>query len=175
MSRDRDTEPPPRTPDRAEALAGWIERVFELFKTELKWSRSRTIDASKVSRAAVYKWYDPSEKGQFPEPASLDKFCSNLSQFINSPLLSPEVPYGILGWGKPGAVAAAMKKGREAETPTALEGKIRRAKLILKSKTLSDQEREKFRALLTGYERAYEGMLDQLIEEFERDIDPSRE
>jgi hypothetical protein len=175
MSRDRDNNETPRTPDRAEALAGWIDSVFDLFKTELKWSKSRTIEASGVSRAAVYKWYDPSERGQFPEPASLDKFCSNLSRFIHSPLLSPEVPYGILGWGKPGAVAAAMKKGREVETPTALEGKIRRAKLILKSKSLTPEQRAKFESMLRGYERAYEGMLDELIEEFERDIDPSRE
>ncbi|KPC69584.1 hypothetical protein ADL26_18055, partial [Thermoactinomyces vulgaris] len=106
-----------------------------------------------LSRKDLYRWLNPAEAPKNPKVETLQRICDGLG------LQYADVSEA-LGWTN----SASMSD---------LEGKIRRAKLILRSKSLSEQEREKFRSMLAGYERAYEGMLDQLIEEFERDIDPS--
>lgn len=67
---------------------------------------------------------------------------------------------------------AAGKRSAQApsETPASLEGKIERVDEILKSKSLTRVQRAKYRSMRASYDRAYGGMMDQLIEEFERDL-----
>lgn len=76
-------------------------------------------------------------------------------------------------------VAAGRRSGDERpkppETPASLEGKIRRARRILKSESLTPEQRARYQSMLAGYDRAYEGMLDHLLEEFERDIQGARD
>lgn len=69
----------------------------------------------------------------------------------------------------------SLRRTKPSDTPASLEGKIRRAKRILESESLTDEERDRYTALLAGYNRAYEGMLDYLIQELERDIQDSRD
>lgn len=146
-----DTPEPTPTQQR---LAKWWQGVVEAKEAE-GWSRSRISEKSGLSRKDLYRWLNPAEAPKNPKVETLQRICDGLG------LQYADVSEA-LGWTNPVSMGD-------------LEGKIKRARLILKSKSLSDQEREKFRAMLAGYERAYEGMLDQLIEEFERDIDPTRE
>jgi hypothetical protein len=170
MSRGNDKparKNPEWTPERAQGLADWVEAVFELFKSRKGWSRSKVIEKSGVSRSAVYHWKDTSENGQFPEPPVLDRFCSNLYQELASPLLDPSVPNGILGRGKPAALAGARVDALVAQTPTALEGKIRRVKMILKGRSLSPAQRERYEGMLGDFESAYERVIDTIIADLE--------
>jgi len=143
--------------------------VFTLFKDELRWSRSKVIQESGVSRSAVYRWKDSGDNGQFPEPELLDRFCSNLYRALPNPLLDPAVPYGILGWGRPASMAGARVEALAAKTPLDLEGKIRRAKLVLKGKTLTSLQRQKYEGMLRDFEAAYERVIDTIIDDLERD------
>lgn len=165
MSLGKDTV---RYPERAKAFARWIDQVFLLFKDRLDWSRSKVIEESGVSRSSVYRWKDISENGQFPDPEILDRFCANLYQKLKSPLLDPAVPYGILGWGKPRDMAASRVEALAEETPTALEGKIRRAKNVLKGHSLTPAQRERYEGMLRDFESAYERVIDTIIDDLER-------
>lgn len=168
MSPGKDIQPnPKRSPDRARALSAWIESVFILFRDEIGWSRSQVIRQSEVSKSAVYRWKDSSENGQNPEPELLDRFCANLHKKIESPLLDPAVPYGILGWGKPGSMAGARIEALLAATPTDLEGKIRRARKILQGDSLTPAQRERYKGMLTDFETAYERVIDTIIADLE--------
>lgn len=168
MSPGKDTQPTPeRNPDRARAMSAWIESVFILFRDQLDWSRSQVIKQSGVSRSAVYRWKDSTENGQNPEPQLLDRFCANLHKEIASPLLDPAVPYGILGWGKPGSMAGARLEALMASTPTDLEGKIRRARRILEGNSLTPAQRERYEGMLVDFETAYERVVDTIIAELE--------
>lgn len=69
----------------------------------------------------------------------------------------------------------SLKRTEPSDTPASLEGKIQRAKRILESESLTDEERDRYTALLAGYNRAYEGMLDHFIQELERNIQGSRD
>lgn len=173
MSRGKDTV---RYPERVEALAGWIDQVFAIFKERLRWSKSKVIDASGVSRASVYRWRDTSENGQFPEPESLDKFCANLYQHLPIPLLDPEIPYGILGWGKPGAMAAARVKGRsDGRQESDLDRQIRLIQARL-DQGPPDEERRRLERLLLRVKRRREEqreMDEELAEILGSEPDPS--
>lgn len=131
-----------------EAFAAWVRSVLASYK-ERGWSKSRVARESGVNRNDIDRWLN---QETFPLPQTVKRFCDGLG-------LDYAEPSRILGWSVEPEVAAAS-----------LEGKIRRAKLILKSKHLTDEQRTRYESMLRGYERAYEGMLDQLIEEFERDI-----
>lgn len=173
MSRGEDASAPRKntewTPKRAQDLAEWVEAVFLLFENQKGWSRSKVIGASGVSRSAVYRWKDPSANGQFPEPPLLDRFCANLYEHLESPLLDPSVPNGILGRGRPAATASARVDALVAQTPTALEGKIRRVKRILKGRSLTPAQRERYEGMLGDFENAYERVIDTII----ADLEPS--
>jgi transcriptional regulator with XRE-family HTH domain len=136
-----------------ENFAAWLQGVLDDFKAR-KISKSAVSRMSGVNRNDIDRWLN---QESFPRPQTLRRFCDGLD-------LDYAEPARILGWSP-----------QPEETTGSLEGKIRRAKLILKSKSLTPEQRGKFESMLRGYERAYEGMLDELIEEFERDIDPSRE
>lgn len=164
MSTGRDTV---RYPERAQAFAAWIDQVFALFQDRLEWSKSKVIKASGVSRSAVYRWRDTGENGQFPDPEILDRFCANLYRELPSPLLEPEIPYGILGWGKPGSMASARVDALAEQTPTALEGKIRRVRAILRGNSLTPAQREKYEGLLGDFETAYERVIDTIIDDLD--------
>lgn len=169
MSPGKDTQPTPeRDPERARAMSNWIESVFLLFQDQLEWSRSQVIDASGVSRSAVYRWKDKSSKGQNPEPSLLDRFCANLYKELPSPLLDPAIPYGILGWGKPRSMAGARIEALLAVPPTKLEGKIRRARNYLqKENSLTPAQREHLEGMLTDFEAAYERVVDTILADLE--------
>lgn len=156
--------------DRAEALAAWIEQVFTLFKNELRWSKSKVIKESGVSRSAVYRWKDTGENGQLPEPEILDKFCANLYRALPNPLLDPTVPYGILGWGRPASMASTRAKSlADEESFTVLDGKLRRVRAILRMSTLTDEQRAKYEAIKESGESAMEVLMDRIIADFERE------
>jgi transcriptional regulator with XRE-family HTH domain len=148
----------PHVRDTSEAaarrnFATWLQGVLDDFKVR-KVSKSAVSRMSGVNRNDIDRWLN---QESFPRPQTLRRFCDGLG-------LDYAEPARILGWSP-----------EPEETTGSLEGKIRRAKLILKSKSLTPEQRAKFESMLRGYERAYEGMLDELIEEFERDIDPTRE
>lgn len=166
MSPGKDNE---LVPDRAKALAAWIEQVFALFKERKGWSKEKVIQKSGVSRAAVFKWKTTGDSHQKPDPEMLDKFCANLHKELPSPLLDPAIPHSILGWGRPSSMAGARVEALAAQTPTALEGKIRRAKLVLRGQTLTPAQREKYEGMLRDFEAAYERVIDTIIEDLERD------
>lgn len=172
MSPGKDSE---LVPERAEALAAWIERVFALFKERKSWSKEKVIQKSGVSRSAVFKWKTTGDSRQKPDPEMLDRFCANLYREMPSPLLDPAVPYGILGWGRPSSMASARVEALAAQTPTDLEGKIRRAKLVLKGRSLTPAQREKYEGMLRDFEAAYERVIDTIIEDLERDQAPKGE
>lgn len=130
------------------AFAVWVQSVLDSYKTR-RWSKSKVARESGVNRNDIDRWL---KQETFPKPETVRRFCDGLG-------LDYAEPSRILGWSVEAPASAAS-----------LEGKIRRAKLILKSKTLTGEQRAKYESMLRGYERAYEGMLDQLIEEFERDI-----
>jgi hypothetical protein len=173
MSQPRETT---RTPERAVQFAYWLERVFKLFKNNLGWSQAKTMDASTVSSSAIFRWKDTSEKGQFPEPETLDRFCAKLYEKFPSPVLNPEVPYGILGWGKPASMAAERVEDARAHlSMTDLDIKINRVNIVLKGKFLDDEEREEYKTMLADLESAragilatYERTVDSILEELER-------
>lgn len=166
MSPGKDNE---LVPERAQAFAAWIEQVFALFKERKSWSKEKVIQKSGVSRSAVFKWKTPGDSRQEPDRRTLDIFCASLHKELPSPLLEPSVPYGILGWGKPRSMAGARVEALSAQTPTALEGKIRRAKSVLKGRSLTPAQREKYEGMLRDFEAAYERVIDTIIDELERD------
>lgn len=157
-------------------LANWLNQVFRLFKNNLGWSQQRTMSESTVSSSAIFRWKDTSEKGQFPEPETLDRFCATLYEKFASPLLNPEVPYGILGWGKPGAMAGArVEDARASLTMTELDRKINRLNIVLKGDFLEGHERDEFKRQLAEFEgaragilAAYERQVDNILDEIER-------
>jgi transcriptional regulator with XRE-family HTH domain len=134
-------------------FATWLQGVLDDFKSR-KISKSAVSRMSGVNRNDIDRWLN---QETFPRAQTLRRFCDGLG-------LDYAEPARILGWSP-----------QPEETTGSLEGKIRRSELILKSKSLTPEQRAKFQSMLRGYQRAYEGMLDELIEEFERDIDPSRE
>lgn len=166
MSPGKDNE---LVPERAKAFAAWIEQVFALFKEHKSWSKEKVIQKSGVSRSAVFKWKTPGDSRQEPDNKTLDMFCSSLHKELPSPLLDPSVPYGILGWGRPSSMAGARIEALSAQTPTALEGKIRRAKMVLRGRSLTPAQREKYEGMLRDFEAAYERVIDTIIEDLERD------
>lgn len=166
MSPGKDNE---LVPERAEALAAWIEQVFALFKERKSWSKEKVIQKSGVSRSAVFKWKTTAGSRRKPDPDLLDRFCANLHAELPSPLLDPSVPYGILGWGRPSSMAGARVEALAAQTPTALEGKIRRAKSVLKGRSLTPAQREKYEGMLRDFEAAYVRVIDTILEDLERD------
>ena len=145
-----DTPEPTPTQQR---LSKWWKGVVEAKESE-GWSRSRISEKSGLSRKDLYRWLNPAEAPKNPKVETLQRICDGLG------LQYADVSEA-LGWTTPVSIGD-------------LEGKIHRARLILRSKTLTEAQRDKFRAMLAGYERAYEGMLDEVIEEYERDIDPTR-
>jgi len=141
------------TNDEARArqnFATWLQGVLDDFKAR-KISKSAVSRMSGVNRNDIDRWLN---QETFPRAQTLRRFCDGLN-------LDYAEPARILGWSP-----------QPEDTTGSLEGKIRRARLILKSKSLSPERRAELTSLLRGYERAYEGMLDQFIEEFERDINP---
>jgi len=144
------------------AFSRWLKAKLNAMATEERVSLRKLLDDRGSNRANLYRWQALTDEVQGPQREQVDREFDKLG-------ISNEdraEPYSYLGW----IVAPS-----EGESMSALEGKIRRAKLILKSKSLDDAQRAKFESMLRGYERAYEGMLDELIEEFERDIDSTRE
>jgi len=158
VTHKRDTGGPTPEPTTEQArVAKWWGGVVAA-KEAKGWSRSKIADKAGLSRKDLYRWLDPAQAPKSPRSATIRRICEGL-----------EIDYAEA------AAAFGWTEKPAPDTPSQLEGKIRRARLILKSKSLTDEQRAKYESMLRGYERAYEGMLDELIEEFERDIDPSRE
>lgn len=70
-------------------------------------------------------------------------------------------------------IAAGKRSPEERpppEAPASLEGKVRRARAILNTETLTEQQRITYQALLDAYDRAYEEMLDQFFKRLEKDL-----
>jgi len=143
------------------AFSRWLKTKLDALARAEGVSLRKLMEDNGSNRANLYRWQKLTEEMDGPQREQVDREFDKLG----IPAEEREEPYGYLGW------AVALDEG---VTMSALEGKIRRAQLILKSKSLSEEERAKFKSLLRGYQRAYEGMLDELIEEFERDIDPTR-
>jgi hypothetical protein len=143
------------------AFSRWLKAKLDALARSEGVSLRRLMEDKGSNRANLYRWQKLTEGMDGPQREQVDREFDKL----DIPAEERAEPYGYLGW----AVASD-----EPTSISALEGKIRRARLILKSKSLTDEERAKFKSMLRGYERAYEGMLDELIEEFERDIDPTR-
>lgn len=157
MSRTRRGGPSRDLP----AFSRWLKAKLNALASAEGVSLRGLMEDKGSNRANLYRWQKLTDEMDGPQREQVDREFDKLG----IPDEEREEPYGYLGW----AVASD-----EGVTMSALEGKIRRSQMILKSKSLSDEERAKFKSLLRGYERAYEGMLDELIEEFERDIDPTR-
>lgn len=154
--RDTGGPLPEPTPEQAR-VAEWWGGVVAAKEAE-GWSRTKIADKAGLSRKDLYRWLDPAQAPKSPRSATIRRICEGLG-----------IEYAEA------AVALGWTEKPVPESPSQLEGKIRRAKLILRSKSLTEAQRAKYESMLRGYERAYEGMLDQLIEEFERDINPTRE
>ncbi len=158
MSKTRGSGPGRDLP----AFSRWLKVKLDALAREEGTSLRKLMEDKGSNRASLYRWQALTDQVQGPQREQVDREFDKLG-------ISNEEraePYGYLGW------IVASDEGADI---SALDGKIRRARSILRAKSLSDAERAKFESLLRGYERAYEGMLDQLIEEFERDIDPTRE
>jgi hypothetical protein len=89
MSQSHDT-----LEKREQELAAWLTSVAREKKRLYGWSTDDTIDHSSIDRATWYRWKKISKPGNMPRPQKLDEFCQSLG-------LAPEIPYGILGWGRP--------------------------------------------------------------------------
>lgn len=144
------------------AFSRWLKVKLDALAGAEGTSLRKLMEDKKSNRANLYRWQKLTEEMDGPQREQVDREFDKLG-ISNEERVEP---YGYLGW----TVVSS-----EGESMSVLEGKIRRAKLILKSKSLDEAQRAKFESMLRGYERAYEGMLDELIEEFERDIDPTRE
>lgn len=80
--------------ERERALATWLTDVAKEKKRLYGWTTDDTIDRSSIDRATWYRWKKISKPGNMPRPQKLDEFCESLG-------LVPEIPYSILGWGRP--------------------------------------------------------------------------
>lgn len=144
---------------RRRDLAAWFTRAVEA-KEALGWSRTRIAMKAGLNRKDLYRWLDPEEIPKSPRSATIRRICDGLN-------LDYSEPARIMGWD-------LLESGPSGGAPTALEGKIARARALLRT-NLSPAQRAEYEKMLAGYERVYERMLDDFFEQIEADIAQSRE
>jgi hypothetical protein len=123
---------------REQELARWLNWVAAEKKRLYGWNTDTTIERSSIDRATWYRWKKISKPGNVPRPVNLDEFCKSLG-------LDPEIPYRILGWGKPSPKPADLPP---SESP--LERQIR----LIKTRLDQDPPAEERRRLERVYVRA---------------------
>lgn len=145
---------------REAEMARWLSSVAAEKKRLYGWNTDETIDRSPIDRATWYRWKKISKPGNMPRPAKLDEFCSSLG-------LDPEVPYQILGWGRPSAKPAELPEPE----PIPADSLDRRIRLI-EARLDQDppaEERRRLETLLVRSRRARDleiERLDEALEEF---------
>jgi DNA-binding phage protein len=144
---------------RRRDLSAWFTRAIEA-KEALGWSRTRIAMKAGLNRKDLYRWLDPEEIPKSPRSATIRRICDGLN-------LDYSEPARIMGWD-------LLESGPSGGAPTALEGKIARARALLRT-NLSPAQRAEYEKMLAGYERVYERMLDDFFEQIEADIAQSRE
>jgi len=109
--------------ERREAdMSTWLGSVAQEKKRLYGWSTDETIAQSSIDRATWYRWKKISKPGNMPRPQKLDEFCESLG-------LDPEVPYGILGWGRPSVRVQPPEVPQEPETGIARRKRLIQARL----------------------------------------------
>lgn len=136
------------------ALCDWFTEVVERRESRGQ-SRASIAREAGLSRKDFYRWLEPDQIPKNPRPRTVRRICEGLGEPY-------AVPARILGFTDDEAPA-------ERDNASALEAKIKRARAMARSPHLNDDERAQYAALLHGYERAYERMLDDLIERYEGD------
>jgi transcriptional regulator with XRE-family HTH domain len=151
MSTQSDASGTPRQRE----FGKWVSDMLTFLEDTRGMSLREVARKSGVSHTQIYRWMGkPASKGYSdPQSETVRQFCERLK-------LPYEEAAVILGW---------TKKQDPAPSIDDLEGKIRRAKLVLRSKSLTPAQREKYEGMLRDFEAAYERVIDTIIEDLERD------
>lgn len=153
VTHARDTSSQEPT-EAQQALSAWFRGVVERREATGQ-SRASIARAAGLSRKDLYRWLEPATIPKHPKAATVRRICEGLGEPY-------AVPARILGFTDDEVPA-------ERDNASALEAKVKRARAMARSPHLNDDERAQYAALLRGYERAYERMLDDLIERYEGD------
>lgn len=157
MTRKRDSQA--ETAQRRRDLAAWFARAVAA-KEALGWSRTKIAIRAGFNRKDLYRWLNPEEIPTSPRSATIRRICDGLN-------LDYSEPARIMGWD-------VLESGPSGGAPTALEGKIARARALLRT-NLSPAQRAEYEKMLASYERVYERMLDDFFEQIEADLSPGQE
>lgn len=128
---------------REHDMAAWLTSVAREKKRLYGWSTDVTIDNSSIDRATWYRWKRISKPGNMPRPQKLDEFCQSLG-------LDPEIPYGILGWGRP----ASTPKFAESEPESELDRRINLLRIAIDRPGIKVEERRELEVQLARLQAA---------------------
>jgi hypothetical protein len=143
---------------REAEMARWLSWVAAEKKRLYGWTTAETIEHSSIDRSTWYRWKRISNPGWMPKPATLDEFCASLG-------LDPEVPYQILGWGRPSEKPVQLPESE----PVPAESLDRRIHLIevRLSQDPPAEERRRLEVLLVRAKRARALEVERIDEAFE--------
>jgi len=150
--------------EREQEFARWLNWVAAEKKRLYGWNTDTTVERSSIERATWYRWKKISKPGNMPRPVNLDEFCKSLG-------LDPEIPYRILGWGKPSPKRADLPL---PESP--LDRQIRLIKAILDRNPPSEERRRLERAYVRAKRQREElRLMDEEIAELLSDLDAAQD
>ncbi len=132
-------------------FAKWFEGESRAAAADRKVSMNKLIQEAPIGRATYYSWMDTTDDRK-PNLDKLRDTCEYLG-------ISFKAALAILG----------ESASPEASSASGIERQMKRAQAILRMKSLSDTQREKYAAMLAGYEAAYEQMIKSVIDEYERE------